>query len=263
MSEVSRGPDWWLASDGRRYPPEVAPAPSGVPAPPPPTAAPRGSPVVKKWWFWAACALVVLLLVVVAAGVFSSPGKATKVGASNGYTQFADHTDSFSIAVPSSWRQVDPSSPGAEAAFQEMTTQNPSLRKAFGNGFSDVVSAGIKFLAVDPDPADVASGGSPTINVIVHPAPGSTDADLGRLSSGITGEYQQLGLHLVDTSTVHLAGHRALRMHVGYTVTAADGSTSSVPETQYFVLANDFAYIITLAFSSPRFDQVMSTFAVH
>ena len=48
MSEVSGGPGWWVASDGRWYPPElhpgrtppVAPAPAGPPGAPPPGATP-------------------------------------------------------------------------------------------------------------------------------------------------------------------------------------------------------------------------------
>lgn len=41
MSEASRGPDWWLASDGKWYPPEshldsTPPAPAGPPLPPTP-----------------------------------------------------------------------------------------------------------------------------------------------------------------------------------------------------------------------------------
>lgn len=41
MSDESQGDGWWLASDGKWYPPESAPAP--VP-PPPPTAPPGGTP---------------------------------------------------------------------------------------------------------------------------------------------------------------------------------------------------------------------------
>ena len=52
MSEVSQGPGWWLASDGRWYPPEQAPghAPSGAsadataPTGPPPASAGYGPP---------------------------------------------------------------------------------------------------------------------------------------------------------------------------------------------------------------------------
>jgi hypothetical protein len=265
MSDVSQGPGWWLASDGRWYPPEAVPGGRGPAEPPPsPTAAPPSSgrkALLGRWWVWTACAAVVLL-VVVAAGTFkAAPGKATKVGTAHGYTRFADRTDSFSIAVPSSWRQVNPSSPGAQAAFAQVMAASPSLKKAFGGGFAGLAASGIKFLAVDPDPADAATG-SPTINVIVHPAPGSKDADLQQLASGIEAEYQQLGLHTVDSATVELAGHRALRVHVAYTTSAPDGSSTTVPETQYFVLANDFAYVVTLGFSSPSFDQVLASFSV-
>lgn len=35
VSQPSRGPGWWLASDGQWYPPQVAPSPSPVPSMPP------------------------------------------------------------------------------------------------------------------------------------------------------------------------------------------------------------------------------------
>jgi Domain of unknown function (DUF4190) len=43
MSDTSRGPGWWLASDGKWYPPETA-APSPIP-PPPQTSAPSPLPM--------------------------------------------------------------------------------------------------------------------------------------------------------------------------------------------------------------------------
>jgi hypothetical protein len=48
MSDASQGPGWWLASDGKWYPPESAPAPP--PPPPPPPAAPQvqTEPVTAK-----------------------------------------------------------------------------------------------------------------------------------------------------------------------------------------------------------------------
>jgi hypothetical protein len=41
MSDVQQGPDWWLASDGKWYPPQSRPFPAPPPAPPP---APTFSP---------------------------------------------------------------------------------------------------------------------------------------------------------------------------------------------------------------------------
>lgn len=49
MSDASQGPGWWLASDGKWYPPEKA-APTPASAPPPPTApvpAPKAAPPVS------------------------------------------------------------------------------------------------------------------------------------------------------------------------------------------------------------------------
>jgi hypothetical protein len=55
MSDTSQGPGWWLASDGKWYPPESAPI----------AAAPWQSPPEKKKfytrvWFWLLVAMVVL-----------------------------------------------------------------------------------------------------------------------------------------------------------------------------------------------------------
>ncbi|MGO8872964.1 MAG: hypothetical protein ACLQPH_16485 [Acidimicrobiales bacterium] len=45
MSDTSQGPGWWLASDGRWYPPEQAPAPTSAPSP-----AGADSPQGPGWW---------------------------------------------------------------------------------------------------------------------------------------------------------------------------------------------------------------------
>jgi uncharacterized RDD family membrane protein YckC len=43
MSEMSQGPGWWLASDGKWYPPQLHPSMGPPPPPPPPPSAFRGS----------------------------------------------------------------------------------------------------------------------------------------------------------------------------------------------------------------------------
>lgn len=44
MSDVQQGPDWWLASDGKWYPPQSRPVPPPPPIAPPPQAAPATHP---------------------------------------------------------------------------------------------------------------------------------------------------------------------------------------------------------------------------
>jgi hypothetical protein len=83
MSDVSQGPDWWLASDGKWYPPQSAPAP-----PPPPqspsaavaTAVPA-APAKKKGRKGIGCltTLVIFVLIVVIITVATSGGSSSNV----------------------------------------------------------------------------------------------------------------------------------------------------------------------------------------
>ena len=97
MSDVSQGSGWWLASDGKWYPPEPPPPstqpveasanpPSAVSRPPERQPAPK-RPLTKRLWFWVACGLVVVAIVAVAvlsvntnkSKGASSPGKSSKI----------------------------------------------------------------------------------------------------------------------------------------------------------------------------------------
>lgn len=56
MSDASPGPGWWLANDGRWYPPQA------ISSPPPPVApVPQGKPLHRRVWFWVL--LVALLFI--------------------------------------------------------------------------------------------------------------------------------------------------------------------------------------------------------
>lgn len=72
MSEQPQGPGWWLASDGRYYPPQSIPGPGTTfqAAPPGTSLAPATrlgthAAIWRRWWFWLAC---VVLGVAAAAG---------------------------------------------------------------------------------------------------------------------------------------------------------------------------------------------------
>ncbi len=99
MSDTSQGPGWWLASDGKWYPPESAPQ---APAPPQAPASPVPGPVAtapvapaKKNRKGIGCLttlvifVVVVVIIVVASSGGSSAnvtGKVTSAGALDGNT---------------------------------------------------------------------------------------------------------------------------------------------------------------------------------
>lgn len=65
MSDTSQGEGWWLASDGKWYPPQAAsvvapPPPPGMPPGPYPQPTKPSKPLYKRVWFWVLMAVVVL-----------------------------------------------------------------------------------------------------------------------------------------------------------------------------------------------------------
>lgn len=85
MSDVSQGPGWWLASDGKWYPPETAPQPL---APPPPlasrtAAAPAASNPGKRNWKKIGLIGGGIFVALMVVGALTSPPKDEKVDASS------------------------------------------------------------------------------------------------------------------------------------------------------------------------------------
>jgi len=169
-----------------------------------------------------------------------------------GFAGFTDTADRFTIAVPSAWRKVDPSSPGAAQAEKDLLKSNPSLAPLLSG---DLVAQGIKFLAVD------SAGGA--VNVVVKPALGATDSDLPSVADAIKTEYQKGGILLRSSDPVQLTGHAALRLTADLPVAnPSGGGKVTVHEVQYFIFANDLGYILTMAGNSPQFATIPTTFRV-
>ncbi len=146
-----------------------------------------------------------------------------------GYTGFTEATSRFSVAVPSSWRQVDPSSPGAAQALQDLAKSNPALGSMLSGG--DLAAEGIKFLAVDQAGASA--------NVVVKPALGAKDSDLPQLLEELKAQYRDLGATLTGNETVKLAGHDVLKLSINLPLAQPQGGRTTLPTVQYFLVAND------------------------
>lgn len=171
-----------------------------------------------------------------------------------GYTGFSSSVDHFTVAVPATWRQVDPSSPGATQTVQDLVKANPAFSSVLGSG--DLASKGIKFLAANP-----TTGSS--VNVVVKPALGARDSDLDGLIDDLKAQYQALGAAVTGTRTVPLAGHSALQIDLELKIAATAGSrASTIRETQDLVAANDLVYIVTLAGADPALPAIAETLRV-
>jgi hypothetical protein len=178
-------------------------------------------------------------------------------GAPAGYQTFSDQADHFSIAVPSEWRSVDPTSPGAAAAFEQIQAANPNFKRGFNGNLSSLLANDVKFLAVAP-PSQAAEAAN--LNVIVKPAPGFVDADLGQIRNALPGEYTKIGATLLGITTITLDGHQALKTTAHLPVNTDLGNTLLASQSQYVLGANDFIYIITMTGTSPDLSTIAATF---
>ena len=177
----------------------------------------------------------------------------------SGYQSFADQTYHFTIAVPSSWHEIDPGSPGASAALNDAEQMNPNL-KAVLPDVSSLAAEGMKFMAIAPTPID---GFSPNMNIIAHAAVGYTDSDLGDVAGQVSTEYAKLGATITGTQMTTVAGHKALEESADLPVHTASGDSITVHEVQYFLGSNDIAYIISLSDASPEMSTIVSSFRIH
>jgi hypothetical protein len=251
-------------SAGQPFPPSTAYAPPGPP--------PRGRNRVGVGIGLAVTAWIVLVgVVALGAFLLLHHSKSTRVAAPTsdaprnppttsivplGYSAFVDHADSFRIAVPTDWRRINPSSPGATQQFQRMIQANPQFAVVFGPNASSIISKHIKFFAIDLH----LTGLSPNINITVVPAVGLRDADLPEGLTDIRKSYDRLGLTILRSASVRLAGHEALQLTV--TTPRAPGAQTQVllPEIQYFVAANDLLYTITCTGVSTEFHTITASF---
>ncbi|MGH8918423.1 MAG: hypothetical protein ACRD0H_08810, partial [Actinomycetes bacterium] len=131
-------------------------------------------------------AAMVLIPTVLGAVSHSANGKAvaavSTASTPPGYTSFVDRTDHFSIAVPATWRSINPSSPGATSSMRDMLQLAPRVQAAVGAGFANAMSKSTKFLSLD---SKGGMGATSEVSVVVTPAVGARDGDLPQAEAGL------------------------------------------------------------------------------
>lgn len=180
-------------------------------------------------------------------------------GTPAGYTNFTSAADRFRLAVPSSWRQIDMNSPGAQAAMNEVAQANPAYKSTFAQGALKMAESGMVLMAINPVPD--ASGFASNVNVVAKPAPGFSQSDLQQLAAVVPAQLARVGITVTGTSTATIGGQAAMRMAMTQTLNTPTGTQLTVDETQYYVGANDFLFVITLSGDDPALTTIPSTFA--
>ena len=258
--EQSQGPGWWLASDGKWYPPDQAPA-----VPPPETWAtpPAGPPPSSGMSTGAKVAialvgglvglivlsvLAVMLLGEEAETSFSRTGTAIDGGDTEdggdgggppaevpgGLTTLEG--DGVSIAAPDGWQEIAPddfnmSPEEFERAFPDAP---PELLEQATTAFSQ----GAKLIAFDVENPDFSS------NVNIASFPG--EAPLSLLESQATNQLESLGGTVVSSEPVTVPAGDAIRVEYTLDVAGPSGDAVTANGVQYYVHSGGRTYVVTV-----------------
>ncbi len=198
----------------------------------------------------ALCAAGLLALLVACS---STPPQAKPVAHSSGvpagYTEFRDSARGYSLAVPSSWVQINVQSGAAAAEFAQLLKEKPQFTQVFGNNLATLEKENLSLLAVGPN--------GTSANMVVEQGSGTlTAAQLGTVySTELQPSYQRAGIKLLGHGAARLDGYPALRTSIVFTI-----GTAARPETQFIAGVHGRIYILTVALASATLaDEIAGT----
>ncbi len=250
MSDQSQGPGWWIASDGKWYPPDQAPA-----VPPPETWAtpPAGPPPRSGMSTGAVIALVAVvafvglaLLSIVALQLLGTEAESTssKTGTP---TEEADLPEGYaridgegvSIGAPDGWQSV--SAEDFALTPEEFRQAFPDAPEGMLEQFSSIFEQGAVLVAFEPS-VEFASN----INVLSGPG----EVPLTVIEGQAIEQLGSLGATDIERSRVDLPHGEAVRVQYAVDATMPDGSTLPAAGVQYYLPYDGRTYVVTITVNS-------------
>ena len=155
---------------------------------------------------------------------------AAAVGPQTGHIQVPDK--GFGVTLPDGWQSL----PVDAAALQQVVDSLPADSEMRGVLESQMGSGALQqiaFWAFDFRPGSGTSTFTRNMNVIVQPP---STFDLSLVESTVKAQLGTLkGIGAIESKMVTLPTGEALRLDYALSVPAADGTTTSVATTQYYV----------------------------
>ena len=171
-----------------------------------------------------------------------------KTNSADGTVLYEVVADQFSIELPGEWRSADFSDLQVEEIFDGIADQNEELSDLFSSDyFQNLAAAGVKFYAVNVANTELLTLSPPVINVIVQELPFAftltdyIDLNVTQLNQyfDLTSEIEQRDLMLGDVE--------ATMLQYSANLTDPLGRPLELTNTQYLLLQDETAYVVTLA----------------
>jgi hypothetical protein len=256
-----QGAGWWMASDGKWYPPHLAPGYRSPVAPITPAAPASRTQVVARIGIVLSVLLAVVGICAASirlgqaepeftrvAGAIDTPradGTTPAVAAAEvpeGYRLLTG--EGVSLAAPEDWQDLDTDVLGLTP--DRLAEMFPDLDPALAQGASAILEQGALVFAVD------MSGDTRGYNVSVLTTPQTSPADV--IAEVLPDALESTGIVVRESGVVDLPAGEAVRL-----VLSSVGGTE-LDAVQYYVPGDDVTYVVTVTGDAGLGDGMMQTF---
>lgn len=180
----------------------------------------------------------------------------------NGWSEYAMPENGFAISVPTRWQRLAVRPQELAAALQTIRASNPELANALGANAQTLMQNGVKFWAFDLNADPRASDFVTNVTVTRQPLPNAVSFE-----NFVTVNLNQLNALSNRNSDIvsertSIAGQPAERIRYLLTLDSQEGAPLTTAITQYLVLSERGAYVLTYSTRTdlsqlyqPIFDQ--------
>lgn len=155
--------------------------------------------------------------------------------------------DGFSIGLPDTWESLTASDIADSGVLDQMREDNPDAAAAIDQAESAMRSGQVQLFAFDPGPRTSETGFATNVNVIrVGDTDGEPIEDLAdQIAAGVQLQIPVEGE--IETSTTTLPAGEAAVLTYRWNLNAPGDQTFDVAVTQYLIVTDGDAYIVTFS----------------
>lgn len=178
----------------------------------------------------------------------------------NGWSEYAMPENGFAISVPTTWQRLPVKTQELDAALGTIRQTNPDLANALGDNAQTLLANGVKFWAFDVNAQNTASPFATNLTVTRQALPNPVSFDtFVSLNLSQLNSLRTRNSDIVNERT-SLAGQPAERVRYLLTFDRDEGDPVTAAITQYLVLNERGAFVLTYATRTDLTDQYRPIF---
>ncbi len=178
----------------------------------------------------------------------------------SGWTELTVPEENFAIAIPPRWQRLPVNPQELDASLKVISQSNPELANALGARGQELMASGVKLWAFDFDPASLQSKFATNLTVTRQSL--SEPVSLDTYTTVNVTQIQQLTSRqgAIDQERVTLGNLPAERIRYNLSFQASDGTQGASAITQYLILSDNDAFVLTYATLLDQLDKYKTTF---